>query len=166
MKTVRQIDKVTEWLSVTFSAGSPRRVKILDFQGLTLGHPAQDIWTIVYAATDPEYRAAHLEADLRAYHAVLATYMEDAAPDFSEFMRELEERRVYGLVLFSKFCSHIFVFVYVSEWCELCHAGGFCFVTLSPTQLPSPAKELSKFSAATNAILLAEDREGDHPDIR
>ena len=108
MKTVRQIDKVTEWLSVTFSPGSPRRVKILDFQGLTLGHPAQDIWTIVYAATDPEYRAAHLEADLRAYHAVLATYMEDAAPDFSEFMRELEERRVYGLVLFSKFYSQNF----------------------------------------------------------
>ena len=77
-------------------------MKILDFQGLTLGHPAQDIWTIVYASTDPAYRAASLEADLRAYYAVLATYME-AAPAFEEFMQEVEERRVYGMVLFSKF---------------------------------------------------------------
>ena len=77
-------------------------MKILDFQGLTLGHPAQDIWTIVYASTDPDYRAASLEADLRAYYAVLATYME-AAPAFEEFMQEVEERRVYGMVLFSEF---------------------------------------------------------------
>ena len=76
-------------------------MKILDFQGLTLGHPAQDIWTIVYASTDPAYRAASLEADLRAYYAVLATYME-AAPAFEEFMQEVEERRVYGMVLFSE----------------------------------------------------------------
>ena len=71
-------------------------------QGLTLGHPALDIWTIVYSATDPEYRSAHLEADLRAYFTVLATYMEEADPNFSEFMQELEERRVYGIALFSK----------------------------------------------------------------
>ena len=79
-------------------------MKILDFQALTLGHPAMDIWSVVYSATDPEYRAAHLEADLRAYFTVLATYMEEAHPDFTEFMQELEERRVYGIVLFSKLC--------------------------------------------------------------
>ena len=76
-------------------------MKILDFQGLTLGHPAQDIWTIVYASTDPDYRAASLEADLRAYYAVLATYME-AAPAFEEFMQEVEERWVYGMVFFNE----------------------------------------------------------------
>ena len=86
----------------TFLLGSPKRVKILDFQGLTLGHPALDIWTMVYSATDPEYRAAHLEGDLCAYHTVLATYMEDAT-DFAEFKQEVEERRVYGMVMFSKF---------------------------------------------------------------
>jgi len=123
--------------------GSPRRVKILDFQGLTLGHPAQDIWTIVYASTDPAYRAASLEADLRAYYAVLATYME-AAPAFEEFMQEVEERRVYGMVLFSS----------------------FVFVNLSPVQLPSPAKAPGKFSAAITEMLLAEEKEDDHPDIR
>ena len=79
-------------------------MKILDFQALTLGPPAMDIWSVVYSATDPEYRAAHLEADLRAYFTVLATYMEEAHRDFTEFMQELEERRVYGIVLFSKLC--------------------------------------------------------------
>ena len=101
MKTVRQSKEASgNPFSWQFS-GSPRRVKILDFQGLTLGHPAQDIWTIVYASTDPDYRAASLEADLRAYYAVLATYME-AAPAFEEFMQEVEERWVYGMVLFSE----------------------------------------------------------------
>ena len=94
-------------LQISSSLGSPKAVKILDFQALTLGHPAMDIWTMVYSATDPEYRAAHLEADLRAYFTVLATYMEEANPDFTEFMREMEERRVYGMVLFSKFCIAI-----------------------------------------------------------
>ena len=99
MMTVRQIELLSQ---TTFLLGSPKRVKILDFQGLTLGHPALDIWTMVYSATDPEYRVAHLEGDLCAYHTVLATYMEDAT-DFAEFKQEVEERRVYGMVMFSKF---------------------------------------------------------------
>ena len=44
--------------------------------------------------------------------------------------------------------------------------GAFCFITLSPTELPSPAKEMSKFSAACNEILLAKETEDDHPDIK
>ena len=40
------------------------------------------------------------------------------------------------------------------------------FLTLCPTPLPSPTKEFSKFSKACNEILLAEDKEDDHPDIR
>ena len=70
-------------------------------QGLTLGHPALDIWTIVYSATDPEYRDAHLETDLGAYYTILASYMEEA-PAFTDFMQEVEERRVYGMVMFSE----------------------------------------------------------------
>lgn len=42
------------------------------------------------------------EDDLCAYHTVLATYMEDAT-DFAEFKQEVQERRVYGMVMFSKF---------------------------------------------------------------
>ena len=90
-------------LNIKTFLGSPKRVKILDMQGLTLGHPALDIWTMVYSATDPEYRAAHLEADLRAYFTVLASYMEEAANDFNVFMQELEERRVYGMAMCGKF---------------------------------------------------------------
>ena len=59
-------------------------------QGLTLGQP------------DPEYRATHLESDLQTYYTVLTTYMEDPVPDFTEFMQEVEERRLYGMALFSK----------------------------------------------------------------
>ena len=33
-------------------------------------------------------------------------------------------------------------------------------------KLPSPAKETSKFSAACNEMLLAEETAEDHPDIR
>eukprot|EP00090_Calanus_glacialis_P005401 TRINITY_DN14198_c0_g1_i1.p2 TRINITY_DN14198_c0_g1~~TRINITY_DN14198_c0_g1_i1.p2 ORF type:complete len:174 (-),score=45.46 TRINITY_DN14198_c0_g1_i1:1242-1763(-) len=123
--------------------GSPKRVKILDYQGLTLGHPALDIWSIVYSATDAEYRASHLEDDLRAYYTVLAGYM-DTTVDYTEFRQELEERRVMGMVMY----------------------GIFCVITLSPTQMPSPAKEPSKFAAACQEILKAEDTPEDHPDLR
>ena len=61
-----------------------------------------DIWTIVYAATDPKYRAANLEDDLHAYYTVLSTYM-DVAVDFEEFKQETEERRVYGMAMFGRF---------------------------------------------------------------
>ena len=44
--------------------------------------------------------------------------------------------------------------------------GAFCFITLSPVKLPSPAKETSKFSAACNEMLLAKEKEEDHPDVR
>ena len=39
-------------------------------------------------------------------------------------------------------------------------------MTLSPTKLPSPTKELSKYTAACREILLAEETPDDHPDIR
>ena len=48
----------------------------------------------------------------------------------------------------------------------LLHQGTFCFMTLSPTKLPSPTKELSKYSAACKEMLLAEDTPEDHPDVR
>ena len=56
--------------------GNPKRVKILDYQGLTLGHPAYDIWSIVYSATDGKYRSDHLEEDLQAYYAIFSSYMD------------------------------------------------------------------------------------------
>jgi len=102
-----------------------------------------DIWTILYSATDADYRAANLENDLQAYYAVFSTYM-DTVVDYAEFRQEVEESRVYGMALF----------------------GNFCFMTLSPTKLPSPTKELSKYTAACKEILLAEETPEDHPDVR
>ena len=74
----------------------------MDYQGMTLGHPSIDIWTLVYSATDAEYRATTLDEDLRAYFEVLSTYM-DTPADYAEFKQEVEEGRIYGLVMFSEF---------------------------------------------------------------
>ena len=40
------------------------------------------------------------------------------------------------------------------------------FATLSPTVLPSPVRETSKFSAACKAMLTAEETPEDHPDLK
>ena len=75
----------------------------MDYQGLTLGHPAMDIWTIIYSATDAEYRSSSsLDNDLQAYFEVLSTYM-DSPADYAEFKKEVDERRIYGLVMFGEF---------------------------------------------------------------
>ena len=85
-----------------FFPGSPSSVKILDYQTLTPGHPAFDIWAIVYSATDAEYRALHLEEDLKAYYEVLSGFMEEQV-DFKIFREEVENRRVKGMTMDGKF---------------------------------------------------------------
>ena len=72
---------------------------------MTFGHPALDIWSIVYSVTDADYRADHLEEDLRAYYAVLSGYMETKV-DYGEFRQELEERRVMGMVMYGGFHAY------------------------------------------------------------
>ena len=84
-------------------AGTPKRMKMLDYQALTFGHPALDIWSIVYSATDAEYRAHGLEEDLQAYFAILAGYMKEEV-DYTEFRQELEERRVMAMVMYGRSC--------------------------------------------------------------
>ena len=128
---------------LNLNAGTPKRVKILDYQGLTLGHPAMDIWSIVYSCTDGEYRKDYLEEDLKAYYTILSGYI-DATADYTEFRQEVEDRRAYGQVQIS-----------------IC-----CFATLSPTKLPNPMTEMSKFGKACKGILTAEEKEEDHPDIK
>ena len=110
---------------------------------LTWGHPAVDIWSIVYSATDAEYRKDYLESDLQAYYAVLLSYM-DTKPEFSEFLQELKERRLFGMII----------------------RGFACFLTLSPVKLPHVAYEASKFEKSCQDILIAEDAGEDHPDVR
>ena len=102
-----------------------------------------DIWGIVYSCTDGEYRRDHLEEDLKAYHTILSGYM-DAKADYTEFRQELEDRRMFGQVQYSI----------------------LCFVTLSPTKLPNPMTEMSKFGKACKEILTAEEKEDDHHDLK
>ena len=124
--------------------GTPKRVKVLDYQTITLGHPALDIWSMVYSATDAEYRKDHLEADLQAYYAVLSSYM-DIKEEYSVFRQELEERRSFGMV----FCGTVLV-----------------ILSLSPKKLPSIMTEQSKLRRVCKEMLMAEDTEEDHPDVR
>ena len=77
-------------------------MKILDYQTLTPGHPAFDIWAMVYSATDAQYRALHLEEDLKAYYEVLSGFMEEQV-DFKIFREEVEDRRVKGMTMDGKF---------------------------------------------------------------
>lgn len=123
--------------------GSPKQVKILDYQLLVPGHPALDIWDIIYSATDAAYRAQDMEEDLRAYYAILSGYMEDKV-DYAVFRQELADRRVKGVVMTSL----------------------SCLATLSPTKLPSPASEINKFVAVATEMLVAEETAEDHPDLK
>ena len=128
---------------LNLSAGTPKRVKILDYQALTFGHPAMYIWSIVYSCTDGEYRKDYLEEDLKAYYNILSGYM-DVATDYTEFREEVEDRRVFGQIQYA-----------------IMH-----FLTLSPTKLPSPLTETSKFGRECKGILTAEEKEEDHPDLK
>ena len=99
---------------------------------------------MVYSATDAEYRREHLEVDLQAYYAVLSTYM-DTKVDYAVFRQEVEERRAYGVIIYGSFDP---------------------FLTLSPEKLPHPVTESDKFKRVTKEMLIAEDTEEDHPDVR
>ena len=56
---------------------------------------------MVYSATDADYRANHLEEDLKAYYAVLSGYMDEKV-DYKLFREEVEERRVKGMTMDGK----------------------------------------------------------------
>ena len=74
--------------------GSPKQVKILDFQTLSVGHPASDIWRMVYSATDSNFRKNHFEDCLKSYFSILSGYMAPLADvSFDESKREVDERR-------------------------------------------------------------------------
>lgn len=139
------------------STGSPKRVKILDYQVLQPGHPAFDIWSIVYSATDAEYRANHLEEDLKAYYEVLSGYMDDKV-DYKLFREEVEERRVKGLTMDCKLWTS-------SSDSDNIFSALACLATLSPTKLPSPVREMGKFLEVCKGMLVGEDTTEDHPDV-
>ena len=62
---------------------------------------------MVYSATDADYRANHLEEDLKAYYAVLSGYMDEKV-DYKLFREEVEERRVKGMTMDGKCLENSF----------------------------------------------------------
>ena len=132
---------------------------MLDYQTLTPGHPAFDIWAMVYSATDAEYRANYLEEDLKAYYAVLSGYMDEKV-DYKLFREEVEERRVKGMTMDGESLENSQI-LKISVSLALA-----CLATLSPTKLPSPVREMGKFLEVCKGMLVPEDTPEDHPDIR
>ena len=114
---------------------------------------------MVYSATDAQYRALHLEEDLKAYYEVLSGFMEEQV-DFKIFREEVENRRVKGMTMDGKFLyicrlinkclstslTYLFFkqFFLHSAYIFLSPALA-CLLSLSPTKLPSPVREMSKF---------------------
>ena len=134
-------------------------MKILDYQTLTPGHPAFDIWAMVYSATDAEYRENYLEEDLKAYYAVLSGYMDEKV-DYKLFREEVEERRVKGMTMDGETLTN-------SQILKISVSPALaCLATLSPTKLPSPVREMGKFLEVCKGMLVPEDTPEDHPDIR
>ena len=114
---------------------------------------------MVYSATDAEYRANHLEEDLKAYYAVLSGYMDEKV-DYKLFREEVEERRVKGMTMDGEYLENSRILkIYFSPALA-------CLATLSPTKLPSPVREMGRFLEVCKGMLVPEDTPEDHPDIR
>ena len=114
---------------------------------------------MVYSATDAEYRANHLEEDLKAYYAVLSGYMDEKV-DYKLFREEVEERRVKGMTMDGEYLEN-------SRILKISFSPALaCLATLSPTKLPSPVREMGRFLEVCKGMLVPEDTPEDHPDIR
>ena len=68
------------------------RVKLLDFQGMVIGHPARDLWYLLQIGTDPEFRSKHLDTVFEKYFAVFSSYIEAVGVkvEFDVFRAECE----------------------------------------------------------------------------
>ena len=124
--------------------GDPKEVKILDYQTISLGHPATDIWRLVYTATDSNFRKNHLENCLKSYFSILSSYMHPLADvSFEAFKEEVDMRRGASPLV-----------------------DGFRSVlTLSPKKRPDPMSEKNRFIQDVKDDLSRPDRVDDHPDV-
>ena len=125
--------------------GSPKQVKILDYQTLSPGHPATDIWRLVYTATDSNFRKNHLDDCLKSYFTILSGYMSTFVDvSYEVFKQEVDERR------------------FVSPLTD----GLSPALTLSPKKRPNPIEERKKFIREVKEDLSRPDKEDDHPDVK
>jgi len=88
------------WVNnMMFSSNDPGdenlRVKLLDFQGIVMGHPARDLWYLLQIGTDVDFRRKHLETVFREYYIVFSSYLEAGGlrVEFTSFRDECEKLR-------------------------------------------------------------------------
>ncbi len=69
--------------------------KLIDFQMMSINHPAYDLGYLIYVNTDLAFRKEHLEHCLDVYYATLREYLSPPASDitFEQFKQEFEEYR-------------------------------------------------------------------------
>ena len=74
----------------------------MDFQVLTMGHPARDLWYFLQMGTDPDFRSRHLETVLEEYYSVFSSYLKASgvSVEFSVFREECEKWRAPISLLF------------------------------------------------------------------
>ena len=74
----------------------------MDFQALSIGHPARDLWYFLQMGTDPAFRSKHLETVLEEYYAVFSSYLEASGVcvEFNTFRKECEKWRAPISLLF------------------------------------------------------------------
>ena len=73
----------------------------IDFQTLSVGHPAKDFWYYIYCTTDSNWRKSHLEECLDTYFSTFQNYLKQAKIDvtYEDFKTEMFKHQAWGLVI-------------------------------------------------------------------
>jgi hypothetical protein len=73
---------------------------MIDFQMMSPGHPAKDIWYFLYSCTDSNWRKEHLDECLRVYFDEYNPYLTKAGinMEYEAFYKEVHIRRGIGLI--------------------------------------------------------------------
>ena len=105
MKTMTHGDY---WVNnMLFSSSDPEdaelTVTMLDFQLMTLAHPARDIWYLLYCNTDKEFRDKHLQEILQEYFNIFSSYLqlEKITISFQDFLKDISYLRAFMALTFS-----------------------------------------------------------------
>merc|ERR1711915_274280 len=105
MKTVVHGDF---WVNnILFSSDDPNdtdlKVTLVDFQQLTLCHPARDLWYLLYSNVDREFRTQHLHTVLKEYFQVFSSYLRQGGTliSYEDFLREINWFRAGMALLYS-----------------------------------------------------------------
>ena len=101
-----------------------------------MGHPASDIWRMVYSATDSNFRKTHLDDCLKSYFSILSGYMAHLTDvSYDEFKKKVDERR------------------FVSPLMD----GVSPCLTMATTKRPDPFAEKSKFMREVTWLIGYDD---------